>query len=152
MYYTGEVFSSLRFQLIGDNVDIEKHASHQTLEKRNQNHHWFHIMAVRDRVEDKILSDIKPKADIKKLPLHTFLPSVEDCQHLHKEFVILAVRVLVENLSAFKQFSKVVPEHIPHKYSSVMSKKSEIVSNTSLYLSILQWCIIYLYPYIYRFH
>lgn len=113
---------------MGDNVDVREHASRQTMEKRDKDHHWFHIIAVRDRVVNDKLSIAEPTTDITKLPLHTFLPSVSDCEQLHTEFVILVGRVLVKNLTAFKSLSALVPEHIPHKYSSFMAKKSEIVS------------------------
>ena len=39
----------------------------------------------------------KPKADITKLPLQMFLPSVSDCQDLHTEITVLVARVLVKH-------------------------------------------------------
>ena len=114
-------------QFIGDNVDLTQKASHETVERKKQDHHWFHLIAVKDRVvaEDK---PRKSPIDIRKLPLQTFLPSVEDCHNLHTELTVLVARVLVTHLVSFKPFSDLIPQHIEHKYSAEMAKKFEIVS------------------------
>ena len=85
-------------------------------------------MAVEDRAVPDDLSKEQPQVDIRKLPLQTFLPSVEDCHNLHTEITVLVTRVLVTHLAAFKCFSDLTPQHIIHKYSAEMEKKSEIVS------------------------
>ena len=38
------------YQIIGDNVDLHQRASHQTMDRRDSDHHWFHLYAVKDRV------------------------------------------------------------------------------------------------------
>ena len=118
-------------QFIGDNVDLTQKASHETVERKKQDHHWFHLMAVKDRV---VAEDIPKKSpiDIRKLLLQTFLQSVEDCHNLHTELTVLVVRVLVTHLVSFKAFSDLIPQHIEHKYSAEMAKKSEIVSSVAL--------------------
>ena len=76
------------------------------------------------------MAEDKPKKspiDIRKLPLQT-LPSVEDCHNLHTELTVLVARVLVTHLVSLKPFSDLIPQHIEHKYSAEMAKKSEIVS------------------------
>ena len=120
-------------QFIGDNVDLTQKASHETVERKKQDHHWFHLMAVKDRV---VAEDIPKKSptDIKKLPLQTFLPSIEDCHNLHTELTVLVARVLVAHLVSFKAFSDLIPQHIEHKCSAEMAKKSEIVSSVVLCL------------------
>ena len=72
----------------------------------------------------------KSPFDVRKLPLQTFLPSVEDYHNLHTElnFTVLVARVLGTHLVSFKPFSDLIPQHIEHKYSAEMAKKSEIVS------------------------
>lgn len=114
-------------QFIGDNVDHTQKASHETMERKKQEHHWFHLMAVKDGVVAQDLP-MKSPVDIRKLPLQTILPSVEDCHNLHTELTVLAVRVLVTHLTSFKAFSDLNPQHIDHKYSIEMANKSEIVS------------------------
>ena len=87
-----------------------------------------------------------PKANIKKLPLQTFIPSVTDCEHLLQEFVVLVARVVVKQFSAFKFLEDVVPQHIPHEYSKLMATKSEIVSQTVKCIIPVHACCSSLYP------
>ena len=63
-----------------------------------------------------------------KLPLSTWLPSVDDCLKLREELATLVERILVQNLSEFSFLETCVSQHISHKYSSFMAKKSEFVS------------------------
>lgn len=81
--------------------------------RKKQEHHWFHLMAVKDRVVAEDLPMTSP-VDIKKIPLQTFLPSVEDCRNLHAELTVLVARVLVTHLTltSFIAFSDIVPQHI----------------------------------------
>ena len=118
------------FQIIGDNVDLRQHPSHQTLERRNQDHHWFHLMAVRDRVSAGDISVTDPTVLVKDLGLHTILPSIEDCKALNDELVVLVARVLTTRLEKWQSLSGCVPTHIQHKYSNETAMKSEIVSGS----------------------
>ena len=122
---TGEICT---FQIIGDNVDLYQKPSHQSISRRAKDHHWFHIAAVKDRVISRGIPQCHSQADISTLPLQTFLPSIDDCEHLVQEFVVLVARVVVRNFPAFKFLESTVPSHIPHQYSDVMKMKSEIVS------------------------
>ena len=112
---------------MGDNVDLRLHPRHQSLTRRDQDLHWFHMYAIKDRVVGLHLADDRPIAEIGKMPLSTFLPNVEDCRCLHREFTILFARVLIKHIPCFQFLQAVVPDHILHVFSDLMSKKSETV-------------------------
>lgn len=95
---------------------------------RDLDHHWFNMYAVKDRVQGLHLPDERPTASIATLPLATFLPNVQDCVALREEFILLFARVLIRYLPWFKCLKSVVPNHMPHEYSTAMAEKSEIVS------------------------
>ena len=105
------------FQIIGDNVDLRQKPTHQTLNRRGKDHHWFHMVVVKDRVVSGDISVTQPSAMVKNLELHTFLPTIDNCIKLKHEFVILCARVLTERLAAFKGLQECVPTHVPHKFS-----------------------------------
>ena len=128
------------FQIIGDNVDLRQKPTHQTLDRRGKDHHWFHMVAVKDRAVSGDISDTQPSAMVKDLELHTFLPTIEDCIKLKHEFVILCARVLTERLAAFKHLRECVPTHVPHKFSREMSLKSEIVCISNLHPQMHHYC------------
>lgn len=115
------------YSLVGDNVDIHQHTSHQTLQNRDKDLHWFHMYAIQHRVLGLHLSDLPSNIKIKDLPLSTWLPSVDNCGLLRKEFITLVSRVLTCHLKFLTSFTDVVPDYILHKYSFLMSKKTEIV-------------------------
>lgn len=62
------------FHIVGDNCDLHQKPSHQTLSRQNQEHHWFQIYAVKDRVQGLHLRDDGPTASMATLTLATFLP------------------------------------------------------------------------------
>lgn len=107
-------------------MDLRQHPSHQSLDRRGKDHHWFHIVAVQDRVVTGDMSITQPSALVKDLELHTFLPTIEDCIRLNDEFI---TRVLTERMAAWKSLQDCVDSHnIPHEFSKEMAMKSEIVS------------------------
>ena len=42
----GEFVEYTPYQIIGDNIDIHQHASHQSSDRKDKDHHWFHMYAV----------------------------------------------------------------------------------------------------------
>lgn len=127
-----QYFSSLTdlptYRIVGDNCDLHQKASRQSLSRRDQAHHWFNMYGVHDRVLGLHLSDVQPIAVIATLPAATFLPSVDDCVAIRKEFIILVTRVLLQYCKWFECLKPVVPSHIAHEYTEVMTNKSTIVS------------------------
>ena len=93
------------------------------------------MYAVRDRVTGKELPNDVPIADVTKIPLQTFLPSVEECNHIRVEFGVLIARVVVEKMEYFRSLKPFVPDHMKHKYSDAMRLKSEMVSTACYYHS-----------------
>ena len=128
----GEFLEYTPYQIIGDNIDIHQRASHQSSDKKDEDHHWFHMYmyAVRDRVTGVGLPNESPITDIAKLPLQTYLPSAEECNSLREEFGVLIARVITDKIEYLKPLKPVVPLHMKHKYSDTMTSKSDIVSPT----------------------
>ena len=114
------------YQIVGDNVDIYQKPTHQTMEKRDKSLHWFQLCAFKERVTGIHLPNTPPMTDVLKLPLSTWLPSVDDCLKLREEFATLVERVLVQNLSEFSFLETCVSQHISHKYSSFMAKNRSL--------------------------
>jgi hypothetical protein len=122
--------SPAKYQIIGDNVDMLIKIKHQSSSKPNKSIHWFHMNAVKDRIAAADLSDDKPIGCAKQLRPEEFLPSVKDNQNLLHDFIPLFARVIIDEIPAFNTaFKDIVVRHIPHKYSEVMTQKSEQVRN-----------------------
>ena len=73
---------------------------------------------MRDRVTAKGLPNVAPIADVSKVPLQTFIPSISDCSQLREDFGILIMRVIVNKMAYFHPLKLLIPDHIEHKNSN----------------------------------
>lgn len=96
------------------------------------------MYGVQDRVLGLHLSDVQPIAAIATLPAATFLPSVDDCVAIWKEFIILVARVLLQYCKWFECLKPVVPSHMAHEYTEVMANKSTIVSDSLICMYLMR--------------
>ena len=117
--------------LVGDNIDKRVNPREMRVDRQVQSLHYFHTYAARSRCESTHLEDSKPIGEISKLPLSAFLPTADECMAIRNNYVILVSRIIVDHLPAFSAFKQSVPQHVPHKYSDAMSRKSEMVSALS---------------------
>lgn len=116
------------YQIIGDNVDLMIKVRHQASDKPNKSIHWFHLNAVKDRVNGNECSDNEPLRKVQEVEQWEVLPSSKENQDLLYDFIPLVARVIVDRIPAFKHFKDVVVRHLPHQYSDVMKEKSKQVS------------------------
>ena len=117
------------YKLVGDNIDKTVRPRHETLKHHNQSLHYFQSYAVRDRVDLGLFSDELPQADPSTFSPELLLPSQEDLDCMLKNFTILVTRVLVKYMPCFQKFTAKIVQHIPHKFSAEMTKKSQVVSH-----------------------
>ena len=88
--------------------------------------HMFSMLAVRSRVPSH-LAISGPCLDLASLPFSVLLPTSHDIQEIQKNLVVLVSRILCQYMKPLSSLSKVVPSHIPHKFSKEMAAKSESV-------------------------
>ena len=63
------------------------------------------------------------------------MPTIDDCVRICNDYIILAAKVIVENISDFNFLHNYVVKHIAHKETARKSViVSEIVSQTSIFL------------------
>ena len=114
--------------IVGDNVD--KNVTPRDMRVGNQvkSLHYFHSYAVHDRVSLGSLSGDGHVSDVKTLAASAVFPTVGDCISIRTNYIVLAERVIVSNLSHFAFLQKCVTQHIPHKFSKKTAEKFVIVS------------------------
>lgn len=125
---TSQQLQSFSYTIVGDNVDKTVSPRCMTTDHQRQSLHYFHMYCAMDRIDFRHLTNDKPIADVSSLPLSTFLPNLEDSSALRSNYAVLLGREVVQSLPFFKDFGEYVPSHIPHKYSTEMSRKSTVVS------------------------
>ena len=122
-----------RYVITGDNIDKSVSPRYMTVDHQTKSLHYFHAYASLNRIDLTGVSEETPTSRLlRNLEISAFLPSVADCTALRDNYVILFSRVICETLTEFCSFRDCVPQHITHKYSAEMAKKSVTVS---LYIS-----------------
>jgi len=120
------------FKIVGDNID--KHVKPRDMREDNQAQslHYFHVYALRDRLDLSTLSDEQPSPDLSCIQIEAILPTAGDRIMMTEHFGMLIHRVLTKYMPFFKEFGVCFERHIHHEFYEEMSQKSEVVSKFSL--------------------
>ena len=108
-----------------DNVGIEEIARHQGTKNKTV-HIWTSAFAVQNRVHADLEEEPLPRIVPTELPLHTFLPQEMDQAKRRDRMVVIVQRILESHLPYFEGCD--VDNHILHKHSDEMAKKSKAVT------------------------
>ena len=112
-----------------DNFDFKVLANIVLKNHRNSDFHWITHYLTFDRVPSAGLDDTKPLvADITTFSNSNYLLCKDELHLLRKEFIVLVSRVLVEFFPCLNPLKSILPEHIHHRFSTEMAKKSIIIS------------------------
>ena len=115
------------FKFWGDNVDKRKGVRDVRINHHGSLLHMYTVIAGRSRIQVKELSHTHPVGVLSRLPADTFLPTSEDFLLIQKNLTVIVRRIITRYIDGMSVLSKSVPEHIEHKYSTEMAKKSETV-------------------------
>lgn len=125
-------------RIVGDNLDFEVHARVQSKSHVNQSIHWTHQYGIKDKVVDRTLEASRRQKSVSNIQLSNLLPDEATCLRLQKRWTMLVSRVVTTYLKEFQFLSNHVLWHIPHKYSTQMAQKSDVVSMMHMCLHFMQ--------------
>lgn len=125
------------YKIVGDNIDKNIKPRDMRSDHQTKSLHYFHLYAVRDRIDLSKYEDNPSLPDIASINTDQLLPSEEDAQTLRSNFAMHIARVLKKHMKFFRQFGSGLERHIRHEYYAEMSKKSEVVSKCLLCASYL---------------
>ena len=89
--------------------------------------HMYIILAGRSRTNADQLSSTGCVSSLSAYPAVKFLPTSEDIAAVKSNLVVIVSRIITQYISGLSVLSKAVPQHILHKYSDEMGKKSEAI-------------------------
>lgn len=95
---------------------------------QNKDLHYFASNLIVDRVPCEGLCQVYPRRNIQTLPNCHFLLNDAETDKLREDFKVLVGRVLVAHIPSLSFLKAVIPQHIAHRYTNEMAKKSAIVS------------------------
>lgn len=115
------------FKLVGDNLDKSVHPRDMRMDCQTKALHYFHMYAVRDRVNLADYADNPSLPNISPSDLKSILPTTQDEEVLQNNFAILIARTLTRHMPYFKKFGSRLEHHLLHERYVEMSTKSEVV-------------------------
>lgn len=122
--------SNAGYKLVFDNIDKTIKPRHMRQDSQTSTLHYVQAYAVRDRINYCAISHERRS----ETNLYELLPDLDDYSVLKERFIVNVSRVITCYLDFFKDdFSHLVQWHIPHKYSTEMCQKSEVVSKLISY-------------------
>lgn len=113
------------FKVVIDNIDMNLRPRHQTFERQTKSIHYVNSYAVRDRVDLSCCTAVTSRNTV--VSIDSLLPNDTDRKKIMNNFVILAGRILIESIPAFKEIPDLVTKHTLHQHSEEMNSRSEIV-------------------------
>lgn len=115
------------FKFWGDNVDRQRRVRDLRSDHQGDMLHMFSLLVGRSRTPAPELSFTGQLSQLADVQSEFILPNHADILAVKENLVILVGRILTQYFTALAPFSKVIPQHILHRYSTEMSKKSEVV-------------------------
>ena len=115
------------FKLVGDNIDKTVKPRDMRFNHQVQSLHYFHVYAVKDRINFSGLSNNSTFIDPKSNDCNLFYPSTDDDAALAFNMEILVARILTQNIHGLSHLKYAVMPHIQHKNTANMVQKSQVV-------------------------
>ena len=129
--------SLVTYSLMGDNLDTTvKSRFIRTDGRKGSSLHYFHSLAIKDRISNLCELDITPYHNCINKPESTaleFLPSISNDKAMKDIFIMIISKILATHMPYFNlSCSDIVTWHKHHKYYKEMSTKSEVVRYCSI--------------------
>ena len=121
------IADGVQIKFWGDNVDKKKSVRDVRSDHHGSLLHMYSVLAGRSRVDASELSHTGCVAPLSQLPADTFLPTSEDFAAMRSNLIVIVSRIINHYIDGLSFLSKSVPQHIQHKYSAEMGKKSEVI-------------------------
>ena len=122
-----------KFRLVGDNINWTVGVHDQRQDNRGHMQHAFGSAAIVQNLKFDHLSNVYPQRNYFEIPVHSFIPSDDDLQHIRREDVILMSRVAFKHIPFFQQFKDIVPLYISKPVSQSQKEKSKVIPLPVLY-------------------
>ena len=87
----------------------------------------YSILVGRSHIPPNNLSCTGHVSPLTSILAEEFLPNQQDFDAVQGNLVIIVSRILTQYIDSLSVFSRVIPQHILHKYSTEKAKKSEVI-------------------------
>lgn len=115
-------------KLTFDNIDYKQVVHHMTEDNQNIDKHCVTVMCTENRVSGNHLSDTPSQYGVIAMENGKCVPSSFENTKQRENYITLVERIIVNHISCLGFLQDVITPHIPHCYSTAMSKKTDTVS------------------------
>ena len=113
------------YKIVSDNVDKHKGVRDIRTDHRGSLMHMYSLHSIIIRIPLLSLSNAGTTGNLQRMQAHEFYPDEGDVSQIKCNLCVLATNILCANIKCLQPLAKITPQSIPHKYDTVMSKKSE---------------------------
>lgn len=114
-------------KFITDNVNKKHKRRDERSNNKGEMLNMVSILASKSRTPAPSLSHSGMMSRVSDLSPSVFLPTCDDVDRVKSNLVIIVSRVLTLYISSLSPLKKSIEQHIRHRYSTEMSRKSEVV-------------------------
>lgn len=114
-------------KFVGDNVDKTINVCDIRSDHHGRLLHMFSLMAVKACVVPPHPLTAFLTQTVCTDEVDLYLPSKDDITIVQNDLEVLVSRIMCKHINGFKDLKWFVTSHIPHRYSSEMANKSEVV-------------------------
>ena len=98
------------FVISFDNLDFQLQRKSITMDSQNRDFHWINHQMIENRVSGNILNSKEATADLLKVSVLKFLPTIEDQQRQRHNYTVLASRILVDHFEVLQPLNPLPPK------------------------------------------
>ena len=115
------------FKFFGDNINKKRKRRDQRSDNKANMINMYSILTSKSRTPAPSLSHRGTIGRVSDLSHSVFLPTRKDVETVKSNLVIIVSRVLTQYIAGLFPLRNSVKQHIRHKYTTEMSKKSDVV-------------------------
>ena len=127
------ILANQSFKFVGDNVDVSMGVRDLRSDHVKHLRHMYSILAVKSRVSPPQHAACTLQRPLQLVNTDCFLPNERDISSIRLNLACIVSRILCTYIKGLQKFRKLVPQHILHRNSVAMSKKSEVTVLDVLY-------------------
>ncbi len=121
------------FKFVGDNVDVSMGVRDIRSDHLKHLCHMFSLLVVKSRIPPPQQSACTSLQSLRHVTIASILPKESDISSIRLNLAILVSRILCTYIKGLQKFAKLAPQHILHRHSLSMAKKSETAVLDVLY-------------------
>ena len=122
------LLSGKRIRLVGDNINWKTNVNDERQDHHGKMHHAFGSTVIVQNTSFNHLPVIKPQIPTSQITPSVFIPTVEECDLLQRDFAETMVRTAARHIPYFESFLDILPINIWEPAPEDLHQKNTVIS------------------------